>query len=246
MYFYLFDSFLADPKYKKILEEIEGRILDLDIGGRDIHLTVLRDFATSIKTGLDDRYTTIIVVGDDHTLNKAVNVLAGQDKPLGIIPIGDDLEICKNLGLPEEVEAVDVIANRLIEKIDLGKANKNYFIASAEGKGHNFIINGDNQYDIEISPNQNFKIANLACLNDRSANPEDNALETFVYNRKKKFLGKDKITLDSRFANRKLKIKSRGKSAPITLDKKTVLKTPLEIEVIPKAINVIVGRERKF
>src|SRR6056297_2182747 len=100
MHFYLFDSFLSGPKYKKILDEIESRILDLDIGGPMSHLTVLRSFEQSLKTGLQDKFHTIVVVGNDKTLNKAINLLADKNKPLGIIPVGDNTEICKALGMP--------------------------------------------------------------------------------------------------------------------------------------------------
>ena len=48
MHFYLFDAFLANPAYKKDLEEIENRILDLGIGGRSTYLSVLKSFEDSL------------------------------------------------------------------------------------------------------------------------------------------------------------------------------------------------------
>ncbi|MFA7662427.1 MAG: diacylglycerol kinase family protein [Patescibacteria group bacterium] len=246
MHFYLFDSFLTDPKYKKILEEIENRILDLDIGGRILHLTVLRDFETSLNAGLQDKYTTLVIVGDDRTLTKAINILAGQKKPLGIIPVGENLEICRTLGIPEGLEAIDLIANRLIEKIDLGIANKHYFISSVKGEKADFSITCDDQYDIELSTEQKFCICNLTCLEQQISNPHDGLLETIIYSQKKNFFGKIKTKLDSYFQNAKLIIKSRGESAPVIVDNGEVLKTPVNLEVLSGGLSLIVGRERRF
>ena len=246
MHFYLFDSFLADPKYKKILEEIENRTLSLDISGRTLRLTVLRDFKKSLSSGIENKCTTVIVIGDDKTLYKAINALAGKEIPLGIIPVGENVEICKTLGIPYGVEAVDVIANRLIEKIDLGFANKRYFISSLYGELHNFSITGDDQYEIELSKEQKFQTCNLKHFEDQISNPQDNLFETIIYNEKKSFFGKTKITSDSVFRNQKLTIKSREKSAPIIIDNNETLKTPVTATVVPKCLNMIVGRNRKF
>lgn len=246
MHFYLFDSFLSDPKYKKILTEIENRTLDLDIGGRIVHLTALRDFKTSLQTGLQDKYTTLVVVGDDKTLNKAINALSGCDKPLGIIPIGENLKTCKAMGIPEGIEAIDIVANRLIEKIDLGLANKNYFISSVSGEGHDFSIECDDQYSVELSKEQKFSVCNLSHVDKQISNPCDGLLETIIYTEKKKFFGGIKITPDSHFQNKKLVIKSREKSAPIVIDNGEILKTPVSLEILPKKLKLIVGRGRKF
>ena len=42
MYYYVYDTYLSDKKYEKILDKVKTRLLDLEIQGKHERLTLLK------------------------------------------------------------------------------------------------------------------------------------------------------------------------------------------------------------
>ena len=88
MHIYIYDSFVNQKKYDKILARIETRITDLELNGKISRLGVMKNIPDIVSNELKRGAKTIIAVGNDKTINQVINSLAGSQVPLGIIPIG--------------------------------------------------------------------------------------------------------------------------------------------------------------
>jgi len=252
MYLYLFDAFLGKSKYKKIIDKIETRLTDLEISGRLVKLTILESIPEIIRDGLKKGIKTIIVVGNDKTFCQAASALIGSNASLGIIPIGENNKIAEILGIPQEEMACEVISARLTENLDVGKINNIFFVSSIELNTHKVIIQ-HRHWKIEPSSKINkISVLNLACFLNKISQPQDNLLEIiFETGHKKIFsflnLGQEN-TIDTLLYFKKLKITSPEdkKGIPALVDGWRILKTPLEIDIAPEKIKIIVGRKRSF
>ena len=262
MYFYLYDSYLRDKKYEKVLPAIEARVADLGIKGRVAKLTVLQQLEETIREAIDRGAKTVVVVGNDKTVSGAVNVLANYKAvTLGIVPVGEGNEIAKTLGLPEEEVACDVISNRLIDILDLGRVNEQYFLGRIEMEDGGVSVECDGIYRIKPGKNvEKIIIANMGFWLGRKVNPKDGALDVLIKTGKSKgkgffsFLKKGRAGADSVFANKFIKVSSTlvdkkdggTKEKQILIDDVKVIKTPARIDVAPRRLRVIVGKERLF
>ncbi|MGC9048640.1 MAG: diacylglycerol/lipid kinase family protein [Patescibacteria group bacterium] len=257
MYFYLYDSFLIEPKYRNLINQIETRLTDLGISGKAVRLTILKNATEVIKDNLKRGIQTVVAIGSDRLFTESAIALAGTEAVLGFIPIGPS-ELAEILGIPLADYACDVISGRRIEKIDLGKINNQYFLSSIQIDDSNINLRCDGSYQISPVSIKTVKIINLDWLNfssptsrinlqKKSSNPKDGLLEILS-------VKKPKITLpffkkaerkDSLFYVKKVDIEAnKEKEIFITVDNEKVFKTPAEVEVVPNCLKVIVGRDR--
>src|SRR3989344_5440347 len=132
MYLYLYDSFLNKKKYAAPLARIETRLTDLGIGGKIFRLSPLRNVEELIADEIRTGTKTIIPVGHDRTLSQIVNVSARFELTIGLIPIGPDNTIARTLGIPEGEAACNILAARIVKRIDLGRINNVYFISNLQ------------------------------------------------------------------------------------------------------------------
>lgn len=253
MYLYLYDSFLNNKKYSNTLARIETRLTDLGIGGKITRLSLLRNINELIADELKNGIKTVVVVGNDKTLNEVINIAAKYDVVLGLIPVGPDNLIAQHLGIPSGEVACNIIASRIIKKIDLGKINNGYFLSGIKVSGSQVSIECEQQFT--ITPQT--QIAEIAVCNFKPAfatdgpnnyfNPQDGVLEIFirpVVSGLNRFFKTSKIK-QSIIPFKKLAIDSK-QSASIITEGQKVLKTPIKIEIAPKKLKIIVGKKRDF
>ena len=77
-----------------------------------------------------EKYDAVIVFGGDGTVNEVISGIAERDyiPKLGIIPGGTGNLITKLLEINQDIDgAIDELDFDLTNKIDIGKANDNYF-----------------------------------------------------------------------------------------------------------------------
>jgi hypothetical protein len=132
MYYYLYDTFLNDKKYEKVLDRIKTRLLDLDIQGKHERMSLLKSADDLLSTEIKRGAKTIIVVGNDKTFLKVVDIVAKQEVTLGIIPLGEPNNIARALGLLPGDKSCEILAARKIVEFDLGKANNIFFFSNIE------------------------------------------------------------------------------------------------------------------
>ena len=261
MYYYLYDSFLNDKKYEKVLARIESRLTDLGINGKIGRLNILKNPNELVEDEIKSGAKTVVVVGNDKTVIQILNALAGNKAVLGFIPLGSDNKLSEVLGIPYGEEACDLLSARRVKKIDLGKANNQYFLSNLQIKSNKVELEFEKGYKVIPVKNNEITIYNLAgpeiMSQSKFIKPQDGLLETLVEPQKvnlpkflnilskpKKFkeVGKRSI-----FPTKKLTIKSLD-SEPVSvlLDGIKVLKTPVKVEVALKKLTVIVGKDRMF
>jgi len=129
----------------KAIASRDEMVSELDHLGveHDIHITgSLEDLIETTKKGLDSEYSNFVAVGGDGTLHHMVNVLAGSNKNLGVIPMGSGNDIAINLGIPSNIkECCKIISQQNIGKLDLGLINdKSYYLCIA-GSGFDSEVN---------------------------------------------------------------------------------------------------------
>lgn len=265
MYFYLHDAFLQDKKYAKVLAEIDARLIDLGIQGRTGRLTILndiRELATdAVKRGAD----TIVVIGDDKTVTRAIGATVGLDVTLGIIPIGENMAVARYLGIPEGAAACEVLSKRVREAIDIGKAGSNYFAFYLRALSpHVKLISAGREYSLTLLSKEaelfvcNFRPRELKREAPYRASffmPHDGKFEVVVKEREKgsligRWMRKNgdvsgEYTILP-FTTLRIEADTPEHDVRLVLDNDKVIKPPVDITVLPHEITVIVGKERVF
>jgi diacylglycerol kinase family enzyme len=248
MYLYIYDSFLNDKKYSDLLIKIEKRITDLGIKGRITRLSVLKNMKELITDGVKEGVQTVVAIGNNQTFAKVINIVADLDVTLGLVPVDGGSPIAQTLGIPPKVLACDVLASRIIKKIDLGKINNHYFINSAE------ITNGDvvieyNDYKVRPTTLDNkitlYNFGTDQLVADKS-HPIDGILEAVITPIKGGVFGK-KSMAGTVLPFTKIKIGSQAEDqVSIVTDEQIIMKTPAEVVVAPQKLKIIVGPDRLF
>lgn len=247
MYYYIYDNYLSEKKYQKLLAKIENRLTDLNISGKIIKLSAFKNLNKNINDEINNGIKNIIVVGNDKTLNQAINLIKDRKVTIGFIPIGPDNNLAKLFGIPEGEEACNIISARIIKEINLGIINeKQYFISYLELPGDEVYINCDDDYFINTNNKNNIvTISNIYWgeYNNLPIQNNSSYLNLIIKNTEKSWF-KSKKDYFSYFKADKIRINS-DKSIPILLvDEKIILKTPITIQIAKEKIKLIVSKNR--
>lgn len=248
MYQYIYDAFLSEEKYLRPMTIIENRLADLGLQGRVNRLNLFKDPRELILEGIKRGVDTVVAVGNDETLSRVVNAVGDTDLTVGIIPVGPKNDITRILGIEEGLLACDCLSSRLIRKIDLGKINDVYFIAHLKA-GSEVSLRYGKEYQVRSLTNNLVEIYNLP-TKDESADPEDGYLEARIRPSEKRFLknfGKNSFLPDGKsyFPVRKVFLEG-GRESKILVDGLKLINTPAEVQILPRQLKVIVGKNRLF
>jgi len=257
MYYYIYDSFLSNKKYESVLRRIETRLMDLGINGKTEKLTLLKNMGEIVEDAAKKGSTTIIAVGNDKTVSKIIGYLPNYNVILGIIPIGSQNRIAQILDIPPEEKACDVLSARIIEKVDLGKVNNSYFLSYLEIPSKKELTLECDQYTIvPLSEDTTVNICNFGNILDQNKlkekiyNPRDGIFEAVISKKTDSWspfkIFKKSFSESSVFPIKKIKIKCSKECIPIIADGQATIKTPVTVEVMPKKLKIIVGKNRMF
>lgn len=250
MYCYIYDSFLNEKKYDKILAKIENRLANLEINGRIVKISKLKSIEENVLNEIRQGAETIVVVGDDATIFRILNIVADCGITLGIIPVGEILNVSNLLGIPAGECACDILSSRKIEILDLGKVNNNYFISNLDfGNSNEIEITCDKKYTVTPIKNTRIKICNLdtleLCGYKKNFDPCDGLLELVCYQKSLMITNLFKIPDEmSVFPIEHATVSGINSEASVRIDNEVIINTPLEISVIPSKLRVIAGKER--
>ncbi len=249
MYSYILDVFLSEKKYDKDLRAIERRLVDLGIGGRMHKLTKFKNPKDIVAEEMKKGAKTLVLLGNDETVGAFLDVVVEEGLILGIIPFGEKNNIAALLGIPNGVEACDILGSRIIEKLDIGRVNMHYFLSSVViPRGHITLI-FDGKYKVSAHDDREVVISNIAPLH--GANPRDGMLEAVIRSRKMfNFFGDMKQAFrqpkgDSRFFVKKALIAAE-KPFPAFADGRKLWQDLAQIEVASRKLKVIVGKDREI
>lgn len=258
MYYYLYDTFLAEKKYERVLAGIETRLTDLGISGKIGRLTPFTNARGLIRDEAKRGAQTVVVVGNDETVAKVVEGLGDAHITLGIIPVGTPSVIAASLGIPDGVEACDVLSKRVTQKIDLGSVNGHFFLSHVRIPSGNILIEGDGKYRIStLAADSDFIVSNLRSDGSpapdgaggyAAGDPMDGWLDALITPKQGGVLSGLFRKRDGRgsvIPLRKLSVTSEEPIA-ITADGREYTNTAVSIEIVPDRLKVITGRERAF
>ncbi len=249
MHVYVYDSFLNQKKYASLLAKIETRITDLGLSGKISRLGLIKNIKETVENEIKRGAKTIIAVGNDQTISEILPAMINTQIPLGVIPIDGPNKLSVSLGIESGERACDVLSARRIERLDLGEVNKNYFLSNLFLVNDGTIIEMNKDFTIEPIGEGSVNILNMATLNypmfeNEKSNPRDEKLELYIETKRRRgvFQGEGRKSF---FVFKTLTI-INTKNNLITIDGVKQIDTPAEVKILPKGINIIVGKNRTF
>jgi len=296
MYYYIVDK----PKYKsryfdRLIRRISGRLMNLNIDGEFAQSSPIRTVKRLAQLGLEKKYQTIIVIGQDESFNQALQVIAGSETALGFIPLTRSSYIAQILGTSNILEACRVAASRKMETVDLARVSGKYFFSFlnlgfgikiaryVKSTGINNLKKRINIFfdllkykapQVEFECDGNFRIRcklfmvqivnsintkefqDAPFMASQIFSPQDGFLNLIIVpklssfgrlkNAKSIFSGSFKSLSEiSLFKAKKITV-TAPKTEFAFADGVKIGKTPLQIDVAPKKLRVITGKERTF
>lgn len=244
MYCYIYDDYLqSNRRYEKELMAIENRLTDLGIAGKIARLALFRDAEEMLRDEINRGVTTVVVVGNDETVHKVINVIIDRSVICGLIPIGPKNTLAKLLGVPEGVAACDVLSARRVETIDIGSINGQRFITGVTVPNVRAELTCDERYRIVPTAKADLQVCNLTS----DANPRDGLLQAVVHASVKHGWGwfSRRTETESILPFRSLAIRSE-KPIALFADGSQMSGTHFDISIEPMMLKVITGKERMF
>ncbi len=244
MHVFFYDPEINNQKYAVLLSKIETKITDLGLGGKIIRLSLPlnleRIILNEIKMG-----QTLIFIGGDRLLNMALPILTNKDVVIGHIPISNKQIMATALGISSPIEACEIIAARRIIKLDIGQVNDAAFLTELNIQSNHSSIDIGTEINIDVRGNSEIKLINIP-LNDPelSSSPDDELLELVIITNSKKSMFQKATPSVSYFQNTEFAINADNTEA--LLDCISHVQLPIKVQILPKAINFIVGKDRKF
>ncbi|MGB5931208.1 MAG: diacylglycerol kinase family protein [Cyclobacteriaceae bacterium] len=137
---------MHQPTFKNILfviNPVSGGIdkeeLDDSLGSfcqtcglsHDMIKTTGKDDEKKLRASVDEKNPEVVVaIGGDGTVNLVASVLAGTDKPMGILPMGSGNGLAKDLKIPQNDPdaALELLRTPFVRKIDTLEVNGNFFV----------------------------------------------------------------------------------------------------------------------
>ncbi|MDO8667982.1 MAG: diacylglycerol kinase family protein [bacterium] len=251
MNIFIYDSFLNQKKYDRLLARIETRITDLGLNGKISRSSLMRNIGETVKNELKRGAKTIIAVGNNKTISQIIGLLVGSSVPLAIIPIGEENnDIARGLGIESVDQACDILSARLLARLDLGLANQNYFLSDATIENQGTVVDMSDNYTIEATKTGLIHVLNLANAKIKlppkvKILPDDGVLELVISAQSKKNLFSKSARGDQSIFKIK-KVIINNPKAQLILDGSISMPTPATITVVKQGLNVIVGKSRNF
>ncbi|GMU25223.1 MAG: hypothetical protein AMXMBFR16_01280 [Candidatus Uhrbacteria bacterium] len=183
LYAYLYDDFLSDRSFEKTLANIETRVSVLGIQGRIARLAIFRSPRELVQGLVREGAETIVVVGNDRTLQKTMWFLPDLPVTVGYIPVSEPCRIADILGIPFGEAACDVLAARRIECLDVGRLNDRYFLTECRIESTRACVDIEGRFRISPQRLGNIIIRNLgtpSSYGTSSANAADGWLEIII------------------------------------------------------------------
>lgn len=231
--------------------QVEHRLIDLGINGRVERMAVFKNMRELIEDAIKREAHTVVAVGNDATFSKALSAVAPFPAvSLGFIPMEENTVFGKLLGIPTGPAACDILSKRLLQQVDLGRLAKTFFITSAEVALHPSVsVECDGLYSISaLKADTSVRIDTIGPVLTqglgRLARADDGKIEVVLTPAMPKGMFSRKVgEAPSVFPVTRVKI-TASESLSVTVDGEVVGKTPCEIEVIPKGVKLIVGKDR--
>jgi len=178
---YIYDECLVDKRFERELQEVENELARKGIEGTTSRASVLCEARQLAKKFIQQGVKNLIVVGSDRILSSLVPFLPETDATIGFLPMGPSA-VGGLLGIPSGAKAVEVIAARLVESIDLGQVNGRPFLLEVVAPRTIAGIEVGGAYRLRPSVRGAIAIRNFALSGTEggTTNPKDGQLEVVI------------------------------------------------------------------
>lgn len=251
MYQYIYDATLNHSRHRLLMTGIENRLTDLGIQGRVEKLSLFKDVREAVAEGVRRGVTTVVAVGTDETIKKVLDVMPYFNVAFGMIPVGKPNKLAKIFGIPEGIAACDVLSARLTQPLDIGRVNAQLFLSSLTLPDGRVTLECDGAYRVTVRAGSPVHICNMTPLNDHDrdddapmhvADPSDGLLEVIIEPRRNLWGVQGQRTI----LNLRRIVVTAPASFAYQLDGRRMKGDRIEIDVLPRRMKVIVGKERLF
>lgn len=255
MYFYFYDESTKEKRHLNELRLIETSLIDLGISGRIEKISPFSGIRDQINNAIKQGVTTMVIVGNDHTFVEAVDIVAKyKDVALAFIALDKQSVYADVLGMPIGAAACNVIAKRLYQTVDLGRANSVYFLGSLRvPTGPSLQIRCDDQYTITRTDETD--MITIQNIGDVLRNGSDNLfpahdaqLRLVIESKQKKgfFKRETKQLTTTVLPVRHISIHAPNDTLTLEADHTIAITTPCKVTVDAAKLRLIVGRNRKI
>jgi hypothetical protein len=234
MYVYIFDDFTSQGKYQKIIQKIDKRLTDLGLNGRTVNLGISKSLKTSLEDEIRRGAKTIVAVGNDRTVSKVINAIAGSQSDekhrlcLGIIPLEKKAShLAEIFGIKNINDACEIILARRLKIFNLASFGQNFFLFRVAAQVDGGVLELDKNFIV-----QPLKQELLEIINDPTSKQEEKKLTLKVKH-------KDS---ESSFSFNEAIIANQ--KTPLIIDGSLPVMAPAKISSSNEKIKIIVGKDR--
>ncbi len=190
-YAYIYDDFLADPRFQDALATLETRLASLGLSGHVGRLTLFRSAKELVEGFVAQGAKTIVAVGNDNTVNKLMWFLPDLPVVLGYLPLAEPSGMARLLNIPIGLDACSALSARLIETLDMGKINDRYFLTEAVFENTRAQLNVENSYKLSLASGGSIMIRNLGTMDKYNfqSDARDGLLEAVLIPQQKEDFG---------------------------------------------------------
>jgi hypothetical protein len=255
MYVYLYDNFLNNRRYNSVLKQIEVRLVEFGIAGKILRLNNYIDAKPIIDDEIKRGAKNIVIVGNDRTFGHILSRGATCDCVFGFLPIGPDNAIADVLGIPEGIDAADVLARRRKQKLDVGWFNNRFFVSQLHVPPAKVRVIYDEKFQVSTP----FKMEVVVCnfqpfywkrhkrdSEEFVVHPQDDKLEAFLRPLTKTGWFGYKYEDPSIFPFEEMEIVGEDGPFVVEADGKSTKEVKVKIRLAKDKIDMIVGRDRRF
>ncbi|MEJ0021673.1 MAG: hypothetical protein WDN47_03785 [Candidatus Doudnabacteria bacterium] len=271
MYYYIVDpQKISQREFERVQNLLYSSLSEYRVSGEVVRSTGLRTINQLVENAFFHGAKTIVAVGYDDTLHDVINAIKNREIVVGFIPIFET-RIGQMLGIMDIARAAKIIGGRRIEELDLGLVNGNYFLSKLMfgpsinpdgGFGSLFNLKLIRSlfnlpaFEVKFSVNGQYqastKVVSGIITNNHDAKgsaevlllPKLSKSKTFRY--RKQILTGDYQEIPEASVIHANKIEVLTPTGlPLRVGSRVIAKTPAVIEILPKALKIIVGRDRK-
>lgn len=182
-YAYVYDDFLAGKQFEREVASLETKLSTFDMSGHIGRMSLFRSAKDLVEGMVSKGASTVVVVGNDGTLDKTMWFLPDMNVTVGYIPLVGPSAVGKLLGIPTGGAACDVLAARRIETLDMGMLDDRYFLTEVSMPATAASLSIEGKYSVAPMEGGSLAIRNLGGRVGAelvAADPRDGRLEAVV------------------------------------------------------------------
>ncbi|MGO4257027.1 diacylglycerol kinase [Marmoricola sp. RAF53] len=126
----------------RVSDVVAPRLRDAGYAVRELQGRNADEASDLARACVADGVDTLVVIGGDGMIHLAVQVLAGTQTRLGVVPAGTGNDVARNLDLPrtDPLAATDVIIGGRERSIDLARIGHRYYV-TVLAAGFDAVVN---------------------------------------------------------------------------------------------------------